>query len=299
MPKIIDAPGILSIEKWTALEAAHSSRIQPWVDAFHERRKRGEMHPVHDFLFDYYQCKRRLITEWHPPTGVVLEGEQARKLLKEAVYSEDHRGVFIDPSKLTENVVSRMKWIIQLLENAQTRRSQLHCYGLHEWAMVYKGTCIRHEATPLRLSPEEIEHVIETQTIRCTHHDAFRFFTEAAQPLNQIQPRRDNRSEHEQFGCVHFNMDLFKWCYKLNPWISSELTLDCFFLAVEARELDMRASPYDLKEFGYEPIKIETPEGREAYQLLQKQIGELGRQFAAKFLKECCKLTLPMDYLSQ
>ena len=296
MPQIIDELEVFSLKRWTTIEEAYSSRIQPWVDAFRERRKRGEKHPVHDFLFDYYQCKRRLITEWHPPTGVTLEGELAKKFLKEAIYSEDQRGVFIDPSKLTENVVSRIKWIIQLLENAQARRSQHHCYGLHEWAMVYKENCIRHKDTPLRLSPKEIEKVIETQSIRCTHHDAFRFFTEAAQPLNQIQPHRDDRLENEQFGCVHFNMDLFKWCYKLNPWISSELTLDCFFLAVEARELDMRASPYDLTEFGYEPIRIERPEGREAYQLFQKQTGEKGRQLAATFLEECCKVILPTGY---
>ena len=29
---------------------------------------------------------------------------------------------------------------------------------------------------------------------------------------------------------------------------------------MRVRELDMRASPYDLRELGYEPVPIETPE---------------------------------------
>ena len=34
----------------------------------------------------------------------------------------------------------------------------------------------------------------------------------------------------------------------------------------------MRASPYDLAEYGYEPIKIETPEGRTEYETMQREI---------------------------
>jgi phage host-nuclease inhibitor protein Gam len=41
-------------------------------------------------------------------------------------------------------------------------------------------------------------------------------------------------------------------------------------LALEGRELDMRASPYDLQEQGYAPIRIETEAGRKEYQQLQQ-----------------------------
>ena len=44
-----------------------------------------------------------------------------------------------------------------------------------------------------------------------------------------------------------------------------ELIADCFALAAEIREMDMRASPYDLAELGYAPIAIETPAGRAEY----------------------------------
>ena len=52
-------------------------------------------------------------------------------------------------------------------------------------------------------------------------------------------------------------MDLYKWSYKLSPLIDSELLLDCLELAAAAREIDMRASPYDLRGYGYAPIAVE------------------------------------------
>ncbi|MCZ6673955.1 MAG: 3-methyladenine DNA glycosylase [Verrucomicrobia bacterium] len=288
---------ILSSEEWEVMESVHAAKIQPWVDAFRERRKRGLKHPVHDFLFEYYQCKRKLLTDWHPAPGMVLKGESAMRFLKDDSFSRNEEGVFLDPGKIDDTLESRISWITQLIDSARIRRTSFHCYGLHEWAMVYKSNCIRHQDTPLRLSTEEIERVIEAQTLRCTHYDAFRFFTDSAKPRNTLQPKPDDRGQNEQFGCVHFNMDLFKWCYKLSPWISSELTLECFFLAVEARELDMRASPYDLNAFGYEPIPIETADGRIAYQSGQKEIANKGRSLAARFLEEC-RMVLNMRILA-
>jgi hypothetical protein len=44
-------------------------------------------------------------------------------------------------------------------------------------------------------------------------------------------------------------MDLYKLAYKLSPALASDLTADCFDLARQVRELDMRAAPYDLRPF--------------------------------------------------
>ena len=41
-------------------------------------------------------------------------------------------------------------------------------------------------------------------------------------------------------------MDLFKYAYQLYPFISSELLRECLLLAISARKIDMRASPYDV-----------------------------------------------------
>jgi hypothetical protein len=127
----------------------------------------------------------------------------------------------------------------------------------------------RHDV-PLRLGLEGTAAVVESQPLRCTHHDAFRFFSPAARPLNLLQPTRADQARLEQPGCLHANMDLYKWAYKLSPWIPAELVGDCFDLARRMRVLDMRASPYDLSAFGYEPVAIETSEGRSSYQSLQR-----------------------------
>ena len=51
-----------------------------------------------------------------------------------------------------------------------------------------------------------------------------------------------------------------------------EIGAKCFQLALKARELDMRASPYDLSSYGYDPVKIETREGRVEYEVAQREI---------------------------
>jgi hypothetical protein len=81
-------------------------------------------------------------------------------------------------------------------------------------------------------------------------------------------------------------MDLYKWSYKLSPWVPSELVVDCFELARRIREVDMRASPYDLSDYRYEPIAIETPEGRSAYQELQRAFAAEAAALRQRLLQE-------------
>jgi hypothetical protein len=82
-------------------------------------------------------------------------------------------------------------------------------------------------------------------------------------------------------------MDLFKWAYKLSPAVPGDLLADCLDLAGAIRELDMRASPYDLRAHGYEPVAIETPEGRAAYVRAQRDFAERGAGLRARLLDVC------------
>ena len=93
--------------------------------------------------------------------------------------------------------------------------------------------------------------------------------------MNRLQPSLESRLALEQPGCVHANMDLYKWAAKSMPWIGSELLLDCFELATELRDLDMRASPYDLTAWGRAPVRIETAEGRRFYEIEQRRLAEM------------------------
>ena len=140
--------------------------------------------------------------------------------------------------------------------------------------MVYRGAEVRHEkTTPLRLPQAEIDAIVESRPLTCTHFDAFRFFADSAKPLNRTEPTLESRPQMEQPGCIHANMDLYKWAYKSMPWVGSEILMKCFRLAMKAREVDMRASPYDLSAYGnYEPILIETAVGRAQYEQEQREI---------------------------
>jgi hypothetical protein len=101
----------------------------------------------------------------------------------------------------------------------------------------------------------------------------------------------ETRLELEQGACLHANMDLYKWASKLWPWIGSDLISECFALACEGRDLDMRASPYDLRHLGYEPVCIETAAGRAQYEAEQRvladkaiRLREALRAFAAQLM---------------
>ncbi len=70
---------------------------------------------------------------------------------------------------------------------------------------------------------------------------------------------------NEQPGCLHAGMDLYKWAMKIGPIAPSPLVLDCFDLALDIRTLDMEASPYDLRGWGYGVVAIETAAGKAEY----------------------------------
>ena len=241
-----------------------------------DRRAAGKPHPVEDFLFTYYRFSYAKIEEWHPGAGVALEAADPlpARFLK-APYRVQGTLVYADPSLLGEKERTRLAWIRDLLTATRDRSPVFTCHGLHEWAMVYRGATVRHATSvTLRLPQGEIDALIESRPIRCSHFDAFRFFHPAAQPLNRLQPALMDRPAFEQPGCIHANMDLYKWAFKSMPWAGSELLLDCFELAMELRDLDMRASPYDLTTYGLEPVRIETPEGRKEYEKEQTRLAE-------------------------
>ena len=144
-----------------------------------------------------------------------------------------------------------------LLSATAARPAQLGCFGMHEWAMVYRLPAdeVRHADWPLRLGSAGTDEVVESHRIGCSHFDAFRFFTDEARPFNRLDPRHDDRPAFEQPGCLHAGMDLYKHAFRLSPLVCSDLVADCFELARDIRVLDMRASPYDLSGLGYEPVR--------------------------------------------
>ena len=255
---------VLDEDTWRARERAHRARVARWTGPHRERRRTGTAHPVLDFLFTYYSYRPTRLERWHPGPGVALAGDTSA-FLRWPGYRQGPDGVFFDPAGLPAERRATGEFVLRLLRATQARPARLGCFGLHEWAMVYRDDRPRHGQVPLRLGAAGTDAVVESMPLRCTHHDAFRFFTPAARPRNETTPTRADQVHAEQPGCLHATMDLYKWAYKLAPATPSELVADCFELAEAVRELDMRASPYDLTALGYSAVPIETPAGRAEY----------------------------------
>jgi hypothetical protein len=176
-----------------------------------------------------------------------------------------------------------------LLVATAGRAASYGCFGLHEWAMVYRSRDVRHP-WPLRLGADGTDEVVRSQRLACTHFDAYRFFTADAAPRNALALAPQSRAEHEQPGCLHAGMDLYKHASRLTPLVPSELVADCFALARDIRELDMRASPYDLRDLGYEPVPVETADGRQRYAAAQRQLAERAAPLRRMLIDECERL---------
>ncbi len=271
---------LLAADEWRALEDAHQQRVSRYADPYLARRSAGQKHPVEDFLFTYYTQKPGQLRRWHPGAGTVLLGEAGAsrsgwkhyRTLDEGELASlglppDSTAVTVDVAAFLEDRRDAVAFAGIILRGTAARPAQFGCFGLHEWAMVYHQDRfdLRHEYLRLRLGPEGTDKVVEDNRIRCTHFDAFRFYTPDAVPLNEVAPSRESQRLLEQPGCLHANMDLYKWAYKLLPLLPSELVMDCFELSWRIRAMDMQASPYDLAEWGYPAIPIETPQGKAAY----------------------------------
>ena len=268
---------------WRARAAAHEARVDALVGDHLARRRDGVQHPVHDFLFTYYSFRPAQLRRWSPGFGVALAGSDAA------------------PVDIADVVAKRsvIESIHGLLSATAGRPANFGCFGMHEWAMVYRQAEqeTRHPAYPLRLGADGTDEVVETHRIACSHFDAYRFFTAPARPLNTLSPAAHDRPAFEQPACLHAGMDLYKLAFRLSPLVPSELVADCFELARDIRVLDMRAAPYDFSglridhtDEEWTPVKVETPEGKREYVEAQKQFAERGQVLRARLIAECERL---------
>ncbi|WP_446218965.1 3-methyladenine DNA glycosylase [Micromonospora sp. IBHARD004] len=285
----------LDVADWQARRRAHEQRMDAWLTPHLARRRSGVKHPVEDFLFTYYSHRPAQLRRWHPGAGVVLRGADQTEFGRD--YRATAAGLTLDTDRVRARRVESVDWIRTLLAATAGRPAHLGCFGMHEWAMVYRQTQdeVRHNAWPLRLSPAATAAVVEERGVRCSHFDAYRFFTAPARPLNLLTPTRESQHALEQPGCLHANMDLYKHSYKLSPLVPSELVADCFELAREIRTLDMRASPYDLTELGYSPVRVETIEGRHEYVQAQRSFAERAAPLRTRLMVECDRLLAASD----
>ena len=259
---------IYTEQEWTERSQAHLQRAEQRLERY---RNPGTKHPIYDFLFEYYPVRPTHLKSWHPGFGAALAGDPPHAQWRD--YRRTARGVELDLAAFWQRRGSAIDYIGNLLSRTAARPARFDCFGLHEWAMVYRTDNPRHDL-PLRLGQARTNEVVEKHNLRCSHYDAYRFFTPPARPLNLTVLRREDQPECDQGGCVHVTMDLYKWAWKLGPLVPGELLHECFDLAIAARELDMEASPYDCRDWGLGVVAIETTAGKNEYVRRQRVLAE-------------------------
>lgn len=282
----------LAPARWRERAAAHAERADALTAGHRARRARGEAHPVEDFLYTYYGTRPAQLRRWHPGVGTAL-GPDADGPAPHAGWRWYATGpgavVALDAGAYLAERAGTVAFVARLLAATASRPAATGCFGLHEWAMVYRDPAPRHDVA-LRLGAAGTDAVVEAHPVRCTHFDAFRFFTPPARPRNAHQPTRETQVALEQPGCLHAAMDLHKWATKLGPPVPGELALDCFALAADVRALDMAASPYDLSGHGVAPVPVETAAGRAQYVAAQRGFAARSAGLRTRLLAVCAAL---------
>lgn len=295
-------PQVWGRSRWTESAERHRIAVERLTADHRSRTADKRSHPVEDFLFTYYSLRPAQLRRWHPGAGIGILDAPERAGWRfyrtapggndpmNAMNAAETTGVgevtVVDRAQFWIERQQSIRFISDLLRRTARATPQFGCFGLHEWAMVFEQQERRHDSWPLRLGRAGTDDVVRAHQIRCSHFDAYRFFTPTAKPRNLLLPDLDSRADMEQPGCLHTSMDLYKWAYRLLPVISSDTVLECFRLARTIREVDMRASPYDLSELGYRPIRIETPEGKAEYVAEQRKFADTGRQLRQKLVAE-------------
>jgi len=81
-------------------------------------------------------------------------------------------------------------------------------------------------------------------------------------------------------------MDLYKIAMRWVPILGSLFARQCFRLARDIRTVDMQSAPYDLGDLGVQPIKIETPQGRQIFAQKQKIFSERAQVLRARMISQ-------------
>lgn len=330
-------PVVLPVAEWAELDRGHAERADALTAGWRHRKPLGQKHAIEDFLFTYYPTRPAQLRRWHPGPGVVLAPPTAASGAVPGTdaapdpyadragwrwYRRTPDGLALDTDAFLADRGDTVRYLRALLDATASRPGRFGCFGLHEWAMVYRdkaaGRDHRHPL-PLRLGHEGTDRVVEDHPVQCSHFDAFRFFTPEAGPLNRLRPTRETQPALEQPGCLHATMDLedglerqeppalsretqvlyeqpgclhaamdcYKWALKLGPLVPGDLLLDAFELAREIRYTDMQASPYDVSSYGLEAIAIETPDGKAEYVRRQRSYAARSNELRHRLIALC------------
>eukprot|EP01041_Mallomonas_annulata_P005090 gene5090-10186_t len=269
-------------------------------------------HPIYNFMHRYYRFSANDLKKYSPGLGVTFETPISTdtsdsnlfhpRFLQHDPISETSTYI---PFNISHTGIHGWPTLLRsydILTSTLKNKANYRCFGFHEWAMLYSGNSNKNnnenkeiiikkhqENLNLRISQEIINNVVESNQLYCTHFDAWRFFHKDAQILNHYNPiERNTQSLYEQPACIHANMDLFKYAYQAYPLISSRLLLKTLKLAIKARIIDMRASPYDVSQYTEcnPHIEVEVEAGRKVYIHEQEKLASQGYDIRRELIEE-------------
>lgn len=305
---------VLTAEELAVRVSDHRARVMELTQVLREAESAGRSNPIESFLFTYYRWPLSRLERWFPGVGVAVAGGDPARFAsrgkaprrggqrnqgghngqggrpvqpKHYHRLEGYAGEEVVVADINSWVADHGDEAVRIhegLTRVSSRPPRFGCFGRHEWAMLYRAPQRLHQDLPLRLSQAEIDAEVESSPVLCSHAEAFRFFTPEAKPLNVVSLSRVDEFDYEQGGCVHAAMDLYRFAFTLAPMVGAELVVECYAHARQARILDMRASPYDVSEFGFSPVCIETADGREEYASHQRELAVMTAKLRSQIL---------------
>ena len=154
------------------------------------------------------------------------------------------------------------------------------------WSTGSRPSEVRHADWPLRLGADGHRRGRGAHRIRCSHFDAFRFFTAAGPAAaTPCSPTRDDRPDvraaglpARRHGPLQVGLQaqprwcLASWSPTASSWPATSASSTC------ARRRTTCASS------GYEPVRIETAEGKAEYVAAQRAFAERAQALRARLV---------------
>ena len=143
--------------------------------------------PIYNFLISYYGFSGSKgvgrLCRYSPGPDVPfntgeLDGMNVPYTRRYLTSSSSHSELsYYDSSQMKNR--SGLSWNLNLLKCTRSNTPVLNCYGLHEWAMLYRpasddvGSSYQG-GLPLRVDLSVVEEVVDKGGLKCTHIDAIR-----------------------------------------------------------------------------------------------------------------------------
>ena len=230
---------------WRERRAAHEERVDDWLAPHLRRRAAGRPIRSRTSSSPTTRTGPRSCAGGTPAPGVVLAGVARPRAGPD--YAPRAAGATLD----TAAVLARRGDSMRLDPRAagphgrargRTWAASACTSGRWSTGRPRRGTPQRLAAAALARSDRRV--VRGERGVRCSHFDAYRFFTAPARPLNVLRPTREAQHDAGAAGLpARQHGPLQVGVQAVARWSPSELVADCFALARDIRDAGHARQP--------------------------------------------------------